>query len=212
MVTQPIIASASGIGVSPRLAVGFKWDNLPVEVKFKYDGTDLSGDGSADDEKAAISEAMKLWNGVDDADKMVQLSLINIPSSNDIVCKDAGYDYIGKTEPVFVSGSNNTILYSADVLLNTNQYWTTKDTLLLKYNVQSIVGHELGHVLGVAHCHQSTDSIEGTSSENTECVSSTCKSNIMQPKIAQGQEIKTLTDYDKSSYRLIYFDDIQKQE
>lgn len=74
-----------------------------------------------------------------------------------------------------------------------------------KYDVWTLVGHELGHVLGVAHCHQSSSNIEDEVTSDTECVSSTCDSNIMKPKISGGEKIHTLTAYDKSSYQLIYY-------
>ena len=63
------------------------------------------------------------------------------------------------------------------------------------YDIQSVVQHELGHALGIAHCHEDGDST---------CFSPTCDLNVMNPVSNTGTTRRVLQDYDTASYKYIY--------
>lgn len=65
-----------------------------------------------------------------------------------------------------------------------------------KYDIQTVATHELGHAIGVAHCHEKGES---------PCFSTTCSSNVMMREISSNSTRRTLTDYDKSSKQVIYW-------
>ena len=89
-------------------------------------------------------------------------------------------------------------LYAVTITLSWDHSWAT-NLSSNAYDVQTTVQHELGHALGIAHCHE-LDSSYG----NGPCWSTTCKSNVMYPIINKGERRTTLTSYDISSYRSIY--------
>ena len=62
-----------------------------------------------------------------------------------------------------------------------------------KYDIQSVVVHEIGHVLGIAHCHEDGGSC-----------SYTCSSNVMNPTIPAGATRRTWQEFDKASLIVIY--------
>lgn len=93
---------------------------------------------------------------------------------------------------------NGQTLVSFTVMLNSNLKWSVSPTSGC-YDIQTITQHELGHALGVAHCHESTDT--------KPCFSTTRSSNIMCPNIAidtLGSSRRTFQPYDTSSYIVIY--------
>jgi len=73
-----------------------------------------------------------------------------------------------------------------------------------KADVQSAVAHELGHALGIAHCHVILENEEGEDISN--CGSSTCPNNVMSPRYLGGTVRRTLQAYDIGSYQVIYSD------
>ena len=63
-----------------------------------------------------------------------------------------------------------------------------------KYDYQTIYEHELGHALGVAHCHE----------DGKTCSSSTCSQNVMNLTAQTNFVRRTLKGYDIASYQYIY--------
>lgn len=61
------------------------------------------------------------------------------------------------------------------------------------YDFASTVLHELGHALGIAHCH-----------EKNESCSYECSANVMNPNGAIGATKMVLQDYDKASLVVVY--------
>ena len=202
MLIYPTFVSASNVRATPRLSTGYKWSAVPRTINFNYDGTDYTRNGSTDDEIAAISAAMNTWNSVKHAStnsNLVTMKCTSVASVNTIEFAEAQFNYAGNTEPT-LSDVDSSIIVSAKVLINIDRYWATDGSSPLSYDLQTILTHELGHVLGVAHCHEENPYY------STECVNpSTCSSNIMKPLISLNEVMHTLSAYDKASYQLIYY-------
>lgn len=187
MLVHPIVASASNVWAIPRKANGYIWNSVPLTINFNFEeGTN--------EQKTAVRSAMNMWNAVEPAnsrvDSLITLKLTVIESDNKIKFVDMGYwQYGGYTDFRTIAGST-TIAESVDVWLSLHCNWGREA------DMQTIAGHELGHVLGVAHCHEID--------ENT-CFSSTCGNNLMQPEFSTYIEIHSLTAYDESSYQIIYY-------
>lgn len=88
------------------------------------------------------------------------------------------------------------IIRSAIVTLNSMYPWDTNGALNC-YDIETNTLHELGHLLGIAHCHEG----------NNTCSSTTCISNVMNPNSAKGKINTTLKGYDTASYQVIYMYD-----
>lgn len=67
------------------------------------------------------------------------------------------------------------------------------------YDVQSVILHELGHAIGIAHCHEK---VEG---QEERCHSQTCAINVMRPTLDLNTHLRTLAEYDIASKQLIYY-------
>ena len=193
---QPIMLFANSI--SPRKATGRYWANVPRNVYFYFDES-TSTRVEASDASSAIQSAMNAWNAVRDGsgNKMVTLGLTSDSSSANtikfiLLPLTNMFEYAGRTE---YTPEEGTEIESAKVWLNARYLWAT-DGSDDGLDTQTIVQHELGHVLGVAHCHETDES---------SCFSATCSSNVMQPTFYYGDVYRSFTDYDTSSYIVIYW-------
>ncbi len=184
---QPLYLSASGI--TPRLTNGHKWATTPKYISFTCDFS-----GTA--EREAVMAAMSTWNAVKDPDgnTMVSMQLTTGSTNNSIILHDsyihdwAGYCDILPREGVEID--------YVTIYLNAAQDWSTTGASDA-YDIQTVVTHELGHALGVAHCHE-----EG---EAAPCWSATCTSNVMRWNTEPGEIRRTLQPYDTASYIRIYW-------
>ena len=185
----PIISLASERSITPRFTMGWSWGgDLPRTVTFYC--------GFSSKECTAIRSAMSKWNAVKNPDggKMINLALSTDSSKynpNEIVYTDSYYDWVGYTNPEL---DGNEII-AADIWLGNEYSWSVGGTSS-SYDIQTVVQHELGHVLGVAHCHEKDDT--------SKCYSSTCAKNVMNPLSKKGSTRTVLQEYDKSSYILLY--------
>lgn len=171
---------------TPLLSLGYKWDDTPRDVEFYCPFT-----GNA---KSAVQSAMTRWNSIRDIDgnRMVTMVLSTDSSAECSIVYDnwLGYqvaycnlDYLG------------TSILGAHIEVNT-LYDFTFGGSSGTYDIQSVVQHELGHALGIAHCHE-TDS-------SSPCLSPTCDLNVMNPISHTGTTRRVLQDYDTASYKIIY--------
>ncbi len=69
------------------------------------------------------------------------------------------------------------------------------------YDVQTVTLHELGHALGVAHCHEAN----GDPENKGPCWNRTCLTNVMNPVASLGIQNTTLKEYDTASYLVTYW-------
>ena len=182
-----LILSPNVSAVTARTALGFRWPNTPRDVLFRCD--------FATAEREAVRSAMQAWNGVKDPDgrSPVSMYLSSGTASSSIVYYNTYENWIGITDPTFVAGSG-TSLYSIRIRLNSNKSFSV-GAQSGKYDIQSVVQHELGHALGVAHCHTKGGSY----------TTPTCPNNVMCPTLGTGTTRRTFKAYDTASYIVIYW-------
>jgi Matrixin. len=106
--------------------------------------------------------------------------------------KNLGYKWSSKYSMVyFYFGLKDTWKNA----ISSGMYTFTAGAASNKYDMQTVATHELGHAIGVAHCHEVNE---------TSCFSATCPSNVMMCVIYDNSMRRKLTDYDTSSKQLIY--------
>lgn len=182
-----LILSPNVSAVTARTALGFRWPNTPRDVLFRCD--------FATAEREAVRSAMQAWNGVKDPDgrSPVSMYLSSGTASSSI---ERGYlddDALGVTQPILAAGSS-TNLYGVKIILNSNKSFSV-GAQSGKYDIQSVVQHELGHALGVAHCH----------TKGGAYTTPTCPNNVMCPTLGTGTTRRTFKAYDTASYIVIYW-------
>lgn len=166
-------------------SLGFRWENKYSTVYF-YCGFNSTW-------KNAISAGMESWNEVKDISSkstIVPMKINNDSSNLNRICIAQNEKEIARIYPKYTNGILDWVM----VVFNTGDYSFTSSGTSGSFDIQSIATHELGHAIGVAHCHEIGES----------CNSSTCSSNIMNPTIKENTIRRTLTDYDKSSKRVNY--------
>lgn len=185
LMLQPIGLSANS--VNPRLSNGLKWYDTPRNIFF-YCDFDTA-------EREAVRNAMNTWNAVRTPDNgyMVSMFLTTGEANNSVVKVPSYNAWIGYFEKVSIGDE----LLSVTIELDSQRNWSTTGAADA-YDVQTVVLHELGHALGVAHCHEAS---EGAGP----CWSATCLTNVMNPSGAKGRINTTLKDYDTASYILVYW-------
>lgn len=90
----------------------------------------------------------------------------------------------------------NGSITSVDIIFNSKDYSYILGAAAGKYDIVFVAVHELGHAIGIAHCHELSEA---------SCFSSTCLSNVMNPEIAANTRRRELTGYDSSSKQVIYW-------
>ena len=170
---------------------GYKWKDTPV-IYF-----DKSVLGGMDQSRInCIQRAMSTWNSVTyNGDPMITLnfksSVPNTIREKYVIADWVGYSYI---YPIYESPPPNTVINHVDIELNV-YHSLTDGASSGSYDVQSVIQHELGHALGIAHCHENGE---------TPC-SSTCYKNTMHwQSVPNSVEKRYLKTYDTSSKFSIY--------
>ena len=188
-------ASVSSDVIQPRLSLPYHWGGTPRTVTF--DISSLSSNYA----NAALA-AMSVWNRVTDpVTKKSRVFMLRTQGtgtgSSSIVKGFLSPGTVGYTEPTYVYNGKYNEMLGAKITLSSSVSWSIGKKANC-YDVKSVVLHELGHVLGVAHCHE-----KGASS----CFSPTCSKNVMQPIINPNTVRTTLQAYDIGSYQTIYMND-----
>ncbi len=150
------------------------------------------------DERNEIVAAFRTWRDVNYTNNyfwhLSFMTTTNSSAPNKIIKTDHwSYDpdFAGYTSYNESAG----VIESVEIYLN-NQKPFTIGASAGKLDLRSIVIHEVGHALGVAHCHEYGES----------CNSPTCLLNAMNLKTKRGSiQGRTLQEYDKASYMAIYF-------
>lgn len=156
------------------------------------------------DQLAAVQRAVNSWNSVNDlqGDDIITLNLTTSYTGNSIDFRSMSTDIAGYTELNDDNSANE--IKSATVYLNSLHSWATDGTSYC-LDIESVALHELGHFLGIAHCHEQADMPAGQ--EEGPCWSSACLTNVMNPITEKGEVNTTLKSYDTSSYIVIYMND-----
>ena len=113
--------------------------------------------------------------------------------SDNVIAKPLVWNYGDAIGYCDIINSGSTI-EQASIYLNPDAPFTV-GAAYGQYDIQSVITHEAGHALGIAHCHEIGQT----------CFSSTCKLNAMNPQ-AQLNSIqrRTLQQYDSASYIYMY--------
>lgn len=166
-------------------SLGYKWSPVVTSVKFDclFNTTWTN----------ATKAGMTAWNSVS-SDKPMSCTSNGSSSNNDISATLKSDNYIAK---MFPSTSYSTVygnvFNSADIVFNTKHSFAVGQ-VSGKYDIQSVATHELGHALGIAHCHDDPNShVSGDTSYTMYNYSYT---NSIAPR--------TLTTYDKNAKLSLY--------
>ena len=185
LLSRPTCAYANG--VIPRLGLGYVWKDTPVTIFFTCD--------FEADEREAVRAAMATWNSVKSAEgsSIVTLFLKTGEAENIVERVSSFWGWVGYCD---VTSSQGEIV-RVRVKLGSEYNWSTTGATDA-YDIQTVVLHELGHALGIAHCHEADEGVGP-------CWSSTCLTNAMNPVVSLGEINTTLKSYDTSSYRVLYY-------
>ncbi len=173
-----------------RLRNGYYWAGNSPTVYFQFQGFD-SG------QKTAIRSAMTTWNAVRNfsGNPMVTLKETTSASQADgniiLSINDSFMKYYGYTYKYPMDNPGPFSYCKIEINLAKKLSLGAKNGYV---DFQSVVVHELGHALGVAHCHESEQN----------CSFSNCSTFVMNPDVPIGKNRRVLTSYDKSSYQVIY--------
>lgn len=148
-------------------------------------------------QRAAVTRACGKWSDVRTTNGKQMLSLYVVQDSvtvDNVVKFESGLGF-GRVAYCLPNPEKGE-LQAVTIKLESGKKWSVGKAKGC-YDIQTIVQHELGHAIGIAHCHEAS---EGSGP----CWSATCLKNVMYPIARTNYQNITLTDYDISSYRLIY--------
>lgn len=168
-----------------RLRLPEKWYNTPKDAFIKCDFSTA--------EREAVRAAMQQWNKVRDTKgkSIVSLYLTTGATDSRVIYSNYSFPKIGYTEHILRGDE----ILGATIHLASTEKWSVGYSPGC-YDIQTVVLHELGHMLGVAHCHE-----DGS---EPPCFSKTCESNVMNPYVSPGKIKRTFQEYDTASYIIIY--------
>ena len=188
----PIAASGA-----PRKSNGSYWPSNVTNIYFSY-----SSDQFNTTEAGQLSIALGRWNSANNRTEADTLGVnkkymyLTTGTSNNRISYPVswvgmGYDssFVAVCDPYPDTGAISQV----SIYLNPNKSFSVSSQAG-KYHLQSIIVHEAGHALGVAHCHELGET----------CRSSTCGTNVMTRDIDPGEVRCALQPYDYSSYYVIY--------
>ena len=178
--------AVSANAAEARQNVGARWEDESATVYF-YCGFNSIW-------KNEISAAMNSWNNVLSLYDEIIVPMAFTSNSNHI---NKIYSTSGQTWLALAHwDKSNGYFTEMSIAFNSGSYTYTVGATSGKYDIQSIALHELGHAIGIAHCHEE---------EEASCFSQTCSTNVMQPTISDNCTRRNLASYDTSSKMAIYW-------
>ena len=170
---------------SASYSLGISWDNTPCIITWNCNFTTT--------EREAVRAAMQAWNSLTNSNGVSAVTSYlstYITSPNYVQYGYLTDGSVAKTIPNVDSNQHITDVY---ITLSLFKSWSTTGEST-KFDIQSVVQHELGHAIGIAHCHESGSS----------CSLGSCPSNVMSPNLHAGTIRTTFTSYDTAAYDYVY--------
>lgn len=181
------------VSAQPRKSNGNHWPDGVSVLYFSYNDNDFT---SA--ELLEIQQAFAIWNSANSMSDATTLGVhkkymyVTAGESDNEIRRPISWQYSNSytayCEPHYINEATGELDY-VHILLNDNKNFSTT-VQSDHYHLRSVVAHEAGHALGVAHCHEYGET----------CRSSTCTSNVMNRDLDTEQVRITLQPYDYSSY------------
>ena len=170
-----------------KLANGYWWSGTPRNVFFNCD--------LPTSEREAVRDAMQEWNSVKtpSGGSMVNMFLTTGSTNSKITKDNTWSSWVGYCN-IYATSADE--ISSVHIELNDNHNWSVGGDSGT-FDIQTVTQHELGHALGVAHCHE-----YGTSAP---CWSATCYDNVMNREVSTGVVNTNFQPYDEASYINIYW-------
>ncbi|WP_405159195.1 matrixin family metalloprotease [Paenibacillus sp. FSL H8-0283] len=143
--------------------------------------------------KTIIQKGMNTWNDVS-TKKQFQFNSSSTNATGDISASNRPADtWIGKMFPTTGSFSGKTYMTRADIIFNT-KYEFADGAVAGAYDIQSVATHELGHALGIAHCHDADSQHSSGDQDYT----------MYNYSFTNETKARSLTQYDKDAKNSLY--------
>ena len=200
MMLMIVVVVSAGMTSSYANNLGYKWPNSVSNIFFYY-----STDHFTTAESTAVRNAFNQWNNLQLSYSIPHAKSLFLTASSSAQTESCTVTKVetdwryGESTIAYADNfaSNGQLIYSK-ILLNDVNHNFSANADSGSYHIQSVVLHEAGHSLGVAHCHELENADFG-------CDSFTCSANIMNPAgIVRGAVRTTFQNYDIVSYQSLY--------
>ena len=143
--------------------------------------------------KDALNASMTSWNNVKNTsnETVVPMAFTSDSSHINKIYTSSGQTWVARMYPTVTS----EYFIAASIAFNAGDYTFAVCAVPNKFDIQTVATHEMGHAIGIAHCHEESDN---------SCFIGTCPTNVMNPTLAKNTTRRVLTSYDISSKQVIY--------